>query len=113
MKSSCQAISLSKDGQRSISRALDRITALRREWNALSAAQRAAIAKESCDRANFFRSGLPRGANGLLSSGGCRAPDLMQPAIVKRVLRSLATTVHPNLFPLALTDGAKLRDPAA
>ena len=59
MKSPRQAISLSKERQRSLFRALDRITALQREWNALSAAQRAAIAKDSCDRANFFRSGLP------------------------------------------------------
>ena len=55
MKSPRQAISLSKERQRSLFRALDRITALQREWNALSAAQRAAIAKDSCDRANFFR----------------------------------------------------------
>ena len=53
-----QEIRPSNKGEPSLPYVLRRITALQREWNALSATERAAIAKESCDLASFFRRGL-------------------------------------------------------
>ena len=50
-----QEIRPSDKGERSQSYVLGRITALQREWNALSATERASIAKESCDLTSFFR----------------------------------------------------------
>ena len=57
-----QEISPTKKGERSVSQELGRITALQREWNALSDTERASIAKESCDLASFFRRGLSQPA---------------------------------------------------
>ena len=48
-----QEIRPSDKGERSQSYVLGRITALQREWNALSATERASIAKESCDLTSF------------------------------------------------------------
>ena len=58
MMSPHQEIRPSNNGERSLPYVLGRITALQREWNALSATERASIAKESCDLASFFRRGL-------------------------------------------------------
>ena len=58
MMSPHQEIRPSNQRERSLPYVLRRITALQREWNALSATERAAIAKESCDLASFFRRGL-------------------------------------------------------
>jgi hypothetical protein len=53
-----QEIRPSNKGERSLPHVLGRITALQREWNALSDTERASIAKESCDLTRFFRRGL-------------------------------------------------------
>ena len=67
-----QEISPTKKGERSVSQELGRITALQREWNALSDTERASIAKESCDLASFFQKGSFAARRKLLAASSTR-----------------------------------------